>query len=531
MRRRPLFLLLGFVLAAWFGYWLAGTATTRVDPTANRKSAATPKSLAYDDDPAPRFRREERGPGFRHDDEAANAGALRGQRILIFKDQETLERFLKRAGDQVRLLGRLDALNALRVGVLNPEDLADLLGGDAQASLVYPVNVPPPPDGKAQPGAIALRDGLLDWLGVTSDNSAWGNGVKIAILDTGVTVSPAFNSSITVMNLVDLPADPTKQDGHGTAVASMIIGQNSLTPGVAPGASILSIRIADDLGQSDSFLLAKGIIAAVDAGAQLINISMGSQGDSGLVQKAIEYARAAGALIIAAAGNNGIDQVAYPAANRGVIGIGAVEALGNHLDFSNTGSQVAMSAPGYGINAAWTEDQAVSVSGTSFSSPIVTASVAVLMSQLGLSPQQAYDRLVYYSNDGGAAGVDSALGVGMPALDRALKGNTPSIYDAAVASQRILPPSAGFPYGQLEVLVQNRGTETLINTTVSVTTSAGVATSNITLLPANGVQTVLIPISQPVAAGMEYGSKVSLSSGTKDAKPSNNSRAEKTYAP
>ena len=77
---------------------------------------------------------------------------------------------------------------------------------------------------------------------------------------------------------------------------------------MAPGASIISIRIANDLGQSDSFMLAKGIVAAVDAGARLINISLGSPGDSGLVRNAIEYARSAGAMIVAAAGNNGIDQ-------------------------------------------------------------------------------------------------------------------------------------------------------------------------------------------------------------------------------
>ena len=488
--------------------------------------------MVFEDEAAPRFRREDREPSFHRDDEAAKAGALRGQRVVVFKDLAALERFLKRARDQVSVLGRLDALRALRLGFLNPEALASLLDGDAQASLIFPVDVPgAPQQGKVQEGAVALRDKLLDWLGIMGDNATWGSGVKIAILDTGVVASPAFKSLIVSNNLVDLPLDLSKQDGHGTAVTSMIIGQNPLTPGVAPGADILSFRIADDLGQSDSFLLAKGIVAAVDAGAQLINISMGSQGDSGLVKNAIEYARAAGTLIFAAVGNYGTDQVAYPAANSGVIGVGAVDALGNHLDFSNTGSQVAMAAPGYGINAAWTEDQAVSVTGTSFSSPIVTACVAVLMSQLGLSPQQAYDRLVYYSNDGGAAGTDTGLGVGMPDLGRALIGNTPGIYDAAVASQRILPPSAGYPYGQFEILVQNRGTETLVNTSLSFSNAGATTRYNITSLPANGVQTLFIPISQAMAAGTVYGSKVALSSGAKDAKPSNNSRAEKTYAP
>ncbi len=534
MRRRHLILLLGFAVIATLGYWLAGTAAPRKSAREmNPKPQLEPKRTAIADEPAPKFRRKERGPAVRRDADALNAGALPGQRILVFKDQAALERFLKRAGDKVRLMGRLDALNALRIGFLNPDDLASLLDGEAQASFIFPVDIPAPGNGTVQPGAVALGAGLLDWLGITGDNSTWGKGVLIAILDTGVASSPAFFSKITSLNLVPLPADLSTQNGHGTAVASMIIGQNPLTPGVAPDADIFSIRIANDLGQSDSYLLAQGIVAAVDAGAKLINISMGSFGDSVLVRNAIEYARAAGALIVAPAGNNGMDQVSYPGANKGVVTVGAVDALGNHLDFSNTGSEVDISAPGYGVNAAWTGDQAASVSGTSFSTPMVLATIAAVKSWPGnenLTMQQAVDVVFSYLNDGGEAGTDSALGAGMPDLGRVLNANTPGIYDAAVASQRILPASAANPYGQLEVLVQNRGTETLINTGVRISTPGGVVTSNITQLAVNAVQVIRVPISQPTAAGMNYGSQVNLSGGRADAKPSNNSRAE-TYAP
>lgn len=534
MRRRHLILILGFAVIAMLGYWLAGTAAPRQaardEPP---KPRLEPKRTVIADEPAPGFRKEERRPAFRRDEDALKAGALPGQRVLVFKDQAALERFLKRAGDKVRLMGRLDALNALRIGFSNPDDLAALLDGEEQASFIFPVDVPAPGNGKVQAGAVALGAGLLDWLGITGDNSTWGKGVLIAILDTGVASSPAFFSKITSINLVPLPADLSTQNGHGTAVASMIIGRNPLTPGVAPGSDILSIRIADDRGQSDSFLLAQGIVAAVDAGAKLINISMGSSGDSVLVRNAIEYARAAGALIVAAAGNNGTDQVAFPGANAGVIAVGAVDALGNHLDFSNTGSQVAISAPGYGVNAAWTGDQAASVSGTSFSAPIVVGGIAAVKSWAGnenLTLQQAADVVYSYLNDGGEAGTDAALGAGMLDLGRVLNGKTPGIYDAAVASQRILPPSAANPHGQVEVLVQNRGTETLINTGVRISTPGGVVVSNITSLAVGGVQTIRVPISQPPAAGMNFGSQVNLSGGRTDAQPSNDRRAE-TYVP
>lgn len=533
MRRRHWIIVFGFALTALLGYRLAETATPRQTVRkAEISTDAAPKRMVVANDDAPRFRTGERPPVFHRDEEATLGGALPGQRVLVFKDRAALEEFLKRAGDQVRVMGRLDALNALRIGFTNYNDLASLLNGDEEQSLVFPVDIPVP-NGTAQAGAVPLGAGLLEWLGITADNSQWGTGVRIAVLDTGVTANRAFSSAISSINLVGLPADLSTQNGHGTGVASMIIGQSSLTPGVAPGADIVSIRIANDLGQSDSYLLAQGIVAAVDGGAQLINISLGSLGDSALVRNAIEYARAAGSLIIAAAGNNGLDRVSYPAANNGVIAVGAVDALGDHLDFSNTGSQIAISAPGFGVNAAWSGDQAASVSGTSFSSPIVVGTIAALMNRPGsakLTAQQAVNLLFSYLNDSGEAGTDIEYGAGMPDIGRALNGKTAGIYDAAVASQRILEPTSSSPSGQMEVMVQNRGTETLINTNLNISTPAGVVSSNITSLAPGEVQTVRVSLPYQATSGIRYDARVTLLNGYADAKPSNDRRSQ-TYLP
>jgi hypothetical protein len=283
---------------------------------------------------------------------------------------------------------------------------------------------------------------------------------------------------------------------------------------------------------SDSFLLAQGIIAAVDAGAQLINISMGSLGKSALLDQAIAYAAERGALVFAAAGNNGIDQVYYPAANDGVIAVGAVDAAGNHLDFSNTGSQIDIAAPGYAINAAYPGDQAARVSGTSFSTPIVVGAVAALMTEAGasnLTAAQAWQLLNQYLNDAGSAGQDTQYGAGMPDIGRVLEAGTPGIYDAAVASQNYLPPDAGNPYGQIEVLIQNRGTEMLVNTAVKVNTGGYTSNFNITTLAPDGVTTVRVPVTQPFTAentGVQVDARVSLATGAVDAKPSNDQRTE-----
>jgi hypothetical protein len=213
-----------------------------------------------------------------------------------------------------------------------------------------------------------------------------------------------------------------------------------------------------------------------------------------------------------------------------------VDAGGNHLDFSNSGSEIDVSAPGYAVNAAWPGDQAVAFTGTSGSTPIVVGAVAAVMTEAGggvLTPAQAWQLVSSLLNDGGAAGDDPLLGGGMPDIGRVLDAGTPGIYDAALASQRILPPDAVNPNGQVEILVQNRGNETLVNTSVGVSAGGIRTNSNITTLAPNAVTTIRVPITRPPAAGsggFVVDSRVSLTGGTTDVKPSNDRRVE-SYAP
>ena len=79
-------------------------------------------------------------------------------------------------------------------------------------------------------------------------------------------------------------------------------------------------------------------------------------------------------------------------------------------------------------------------------------------------------------------------------------------------------------------MVQNRGTETLINTAVRISTPNGVVNSNITSLPVNGVKTLRVPVSRRASGALQYDSEVRLSGGRTDSKPSNDRRAE-SYVP
>jgi len=520
-------MIIAFMVCAGLGYWLACTAVPErkreTVRTRAHKNTAEPMEWAE----FPKTKAAGRNCEALGDQEARELGALEGERVLIFKDAAGMARFLERAAGKLQIISRLDALRALRVRFAERADSDALLDGFENVSFVFPVVIPGLPEGGVQAGAVALGGGVLEWLGIDGDRSDWGSGVMVAILDTGVSPHHALQGGIRSLELMAMPQNLADWNGHGTAVASLIAGKDALTPGVAPGAEIFSIRVADDAGNSDSFLLAEGIVKAVDAGAKVINISMGSLGDSVIMRDAIAYADQRGALLVAAVGNHGINRVTYPAAYETVVAVGAVDAAGEHLDFSNSGSAVDLAAPGYGVNAAWIGNEAVRVSGTSFSAPIVSGAVAALMSQKNLSASQAYDLLVANLNDGGAAGNDEELGGGMPDVGRALQSGRPGIHDAAIAAQRVLPPHASNPNGQVEVVVQNRGTELLVNTAIKVSVGGMITTSNLSTLAPNAVATVRVPVHQDwneKSSGLRIESSAKVSSGVVDIKPSNDRR-------
>lgn len=516
---RWLTLSLFFVACASGGYLLIRTAL--IEPDKQAKPAIETKPEKIDDYPAPTFNSGERpAVGLRADDEAIAAGAIAGQRFIVFADQAALERFLAKAkGKAIAVLGRMDALNALRIGFLSGDELASLLDGTEKKGFLFPVLVPDLPQGTVQASALGLGDGLISWLGVAGyDRSTWGSGVTVAVLDTGVS-GLAGLGEIRQINLVNLPSDPAALNGHGSAVAALI-------QQVAPDATVLSIRIADDLGASNSWLLSQGIIEAVANGAQVINISMGSYGDSEIVQKAVAYAQSQGAVVVASAGNEGLTQTAYPAGYTGVVAVGAVDARGDHLLFSNSGSNLSVSAPGYGLYSTGINGETISFSGTSASAPVASGSIAATMSNSvtnTLSASDATNVVLTQLDESGAPGADAVYGGGALDLGRVMQRTTSGIVDAAVASHWIDDK------GALEVTVQNEGTATIYNANVQIVTPSGTTPVTVGSLGPGKTQTFTVP----GPSGQEqatFQSTIQLSGGQIDVKPSNNRRTD-VYTP
>jgi len=452
--------------------------------------------------------------------------AISNERIVRFNSEEDFQAFLKKARDRgITILETIDRFNAARVRFSNYNDLADLIDKESEG-LNYIVNLPrPPADGSIQDGAVGFGNSLKSWLGITGDNSNWGAGIKVAVIDSGVVPHPALADSTQNINLSGATGENDSM-GHGTAVASLIAGAHPLTPGIAPRAEILSLQVTDEHGSSSSFDLAQGIISAVDNGAQIINISMGSPGASELIRDAVSYAQEKGVVIVASSGNEGSNTPSFPAGFEGVISVGAVDANSSHLDFSNQSSDLSIAAPGLQVNAAWTGDRAIKFTGTSASAPIVSGAIAATMSQNpGMTATEAAELVLNYSNEAGAPGADSSYGSGVLDVGRIMQRNTPGIVDAAVASHTVIPASGTQPFDQVQLTVQNRGTSDLINQGVSFNVAGAEQQLNIPYLKPGQIFSYTLPID---LTPLESGNSVQVSSRVNgnDAKVTNNQKTD-----
>ncbi len=469
----------------------------------------------------------------------ARGGVRPREAVLAFADDAALQRFLAgRRPAGVVLLDRLDRLRMVRVGFASGEELRRALADhedDIRAIDANPlIGLPTPPlrDDRAAVDNVPLGNATLAAIGAAGDRSGWGRGYTIAILDTGVAADPTFGQGRLRTLDVGLGTMPGggAADGHGTAVAALAAGAAGDAPGVAPAADLLGIRVTDANGLSDLFTVARAIVAAVDAGAQVINVSLGGHATGPALQAAIEYATDRGAVLVAAAGNDQAAQLAWPAADTRVLSVGAVDRLEQQGSFSNSGAQLQLTAPGYGVQTAWLDGARVQVSGTSASAPIVAGAVAAVMSQLpGLTAREAANLLLQTANDGGAPGADPAYGHGILNLATALNRNNALYVDTAVSSHRYDAAA-----GQMEVVVQNRSGRTVTGLTLQIGSGTSVQAQGLPSLTPGETFVARVPIdatSLQSAGSLTFTTRLANPAGTVDQVPANNSRASVLSAP
>ena len=216
--------------------------------------------------------------------------------------------------------------------------------------------------------------------------------ITVAILDGVVdTAHPCFQGAnlTRLPTLVQHDATNGQMSTHGTHIASLIFGQpDTEIPGIAPHCQGLLLPVfSDDRRKLSQLDLARAIEQAAEQGAQIISISGGALTDIGEAEdwlaRAVERCGEQNILIVAAAGNDGCDCLNVPAALPSVLAVGAVNARGRPLDFSNWGETYqsqGILAPGENIRGAKPGGGTVELSGTSFAAPIVAGVAALLLS-------------------------------------------------------------------------------------------------------------------------------------------------------
>ena len=200
-----------------------------------------------------------------------------------------------------------------------------------------------------------------------------GRGAVVAVLDTGVAYqrfgrfrrAPDLRRFVPGHDFVAGDRHPNDQNGHGTHVAGTIAqstGNRLGAAGIAYHARIMPVRVLDANGAGDTIAIARGIRYAARHGADVINLSL--EFDAAVrsaqipdIVSALRYARDRGVVVIAAAGNQGSPQVAYPARARHVLAVAATTASGCQAEYSNSGSHVDIAAPGGGADAANTDTE------------------------------------------------------------------------------------------------------------------------------------------------------------------------------
>lgn len=224
-----------------------------------------------------------------------------------------------------------------------------------------------------------------------------GDGVDIAILDTGVDdTHPDLTGKVIAR--ANFTTDPDADgDGHGThvaGIASALTNNNLGIAGLGFKARLMSVKVLDNTGSGYYSWISNGIIWASDNGAEVINLSLGGSSSSSTLANAIQYAWNKGVIISAAAGNRGNSLPTYPAYYSQAIAVAATDSNDKKANFSSYGSWVDVASPGVSIISTVLGNGYESWSGTSMSTPFVSSLAALVKSQnLGWSNSQVRSKI------------------------------------------------------------------------------------------------------------------------------------------
>lgn len=218
-----------------------------------------------------------------------------------------------------------------------------------------------------------------------------GQGVVVAILDTGIDESHVDLQGV-VVDAADFTGEGlTDENGHGTLMAGIIAGLPNGTGiiGTAPACKVASVKVMDRNGRGNNADICKGINWAVKKKVDVINLSINGYESSPELNKAVHTAIAAGIIVICAAGNDGGlngNQNGLPAGYGSLITVGAHDRFGKPCVFTKVGPNIDFMAAGTYIWSTLPGNSYACISGTSPAAAMVTGMASLILSYHKLNP-------------------------------------------------------------------------------------------------------------------------------------------------
>jgi subtilisin len=279
---------------------------------------------------------------------------------------------------------------------------------------------------------------------LTIASTSGGLGINVAVLDTGVNFNhPDLKGRLgqckdfTNVRYPVVDGKCEDKNGHGTHVAGIIAADAGADEkgiyGMAPAAKLFAYKVCGANGSCYADVIAVGLKTAVERGADVVNMSFGTDKDIQLIRDAVNDAVSNGVLLVAASGNDGPfpDSVDYPAAYASVVAVGAINKSLNVTDWSSRGTNLSstlgiiedrdieFAAPGDSIESTWNNGGYVVLSGTSMASPFVAGLAAKYWQSAAENKAQTTREFLWkLAKDILPAGEDNYSGFGLPQVPK-----------------------------------------------------------------------------------------------------------------
>lgn len=250
---------------------------------------------------------------------------------------------------------------------------------------------------------------LNDSIPIIKANEVWdqgvtGSGVKVCVVDTGIDYNhPALKDKVIAqIDTINNDSDAMDDNGHGTHVAGAIASNDSNYRGVAPGASLLIAKSLDANKKGDYRSIIQGIDWCVWRGADVINLSLGSDkkyskscNNNALAYVVNRIVYDYDIIFSISAGNDGKKGMASPGCASQAIAVGAIDKSGYVSWWSSRGSEMDILAPGVNVSSLYLNNKFASGNGTSFSAPQVSGGIALMLEAMPEATNRMIKQALY----------------------------------------------------------------------------------------------------------------------------------------